>query len=205
MQTPNRPAHAGYPEQQPALPGVNLSSTVEGLTVALQAHLAPEAWQAQCGTQTADEAAAALEGLLSAMAGEMPQALGQARERLQRNLDVSLVLQAQAQLAAMRSHDGAAAPTTPSFLQAAGEQAAMACIAGLALFAELEYAHQLIPMLLAQMTPAQQASFARASYQAGFSIGCFVADGGTRAHERAAALAQARNSTLAAASGVQHG
>lgn len=193
MQTPTRPAHAGYPEQRPALPGVSISSTVEGLTLALQAHLAPEAWQPRFATETADEAAAALQGLLSALAGEMPHALGQARERLQRNLDVSLVLQAQAQLAAMSAHDEAIAPAAISLLQAAGQQAAQARRAAQALLTELEHADRLIGLLLREMPPAALVRFAHASDQAGATSNGLAR---IRYYERAVAMGTARNCGL---------
>lgn len=105
MQTPTSPTD----------PQLSISSTLGGLTVALQVHLAPAAWQPPSAAQTTDEASAALAGLTFAMAAEMPQALGQAHARLQRSLDVALVLHAQAQLAtALGLHDGAAAADTPA-------------------------------------------------------------------------------------------
>lgn len=105
MQTPTSPTD----------PQLTLSSTLGGLTVALQVHLAPAAWQPPSAARSADEASAVLAGVTSALAAEMPQALGQARKQLQRSLEVALVLQAQAQLAtALGSHDGAVAADTPA-------------------------------------------------------------------------------------------
>lgn len=74
----------------------------------------------------------------------------------------------------------------PCTLLAAATQARRRHAASLALLTELEHAHRLIPLLLAEMSTAAQARFAMASEAAGIGT-----EGATRHHERAAALAQA--------------
>lgn len=83
-------------------------------------------------------------------------------------------------------------PGEPSALATAGQQAAQARTAALALLAELEHAHALIPLLLEALRPAGLVRFAKVLAKAGASTTAVI-----RHQERAAALELAHRSTLA--------